>query len=81
MAHSETIKRIASVELVDGEEGFKWAHIEVVTMGNVRKVIRIPHFYAAGLKLQLDCQIGLLEDEERKSSWQACIAWVKRGFK
>lgn len=81
MAHVETIKKITGTELVEGEEGFMWAHLEVVTMGNVRKVIRIPHLYAAGLKVQLECSIDGLEAEDRKSSWQACVAWVKRGWK
>ncbi|MCX4554178.1 hypothetical protein [Streptomyces sp. NBC_01500] len=81
MPHVETIKKITSTELVAGEEGFMWAHLEVVTMGNVRKVIRVPYLYAIGLRVQLECQIDNMEPEVRKASWQACVAWVKRGFK
>ncbi|MFC9620239.1 hypothetical protein ACFTXM_09645 [Streptomyces sp. NPDC056930] len=81
MAHSETIKKVGSVEMVEGDDEVWYAHIEVVTSGNVRKVIRIPHVYASGLKLGIECGIGLMEPEDRKRSWLACVAWIKRGWK
>lgn len=81
MAHTETIKKVGNVEMVEGEDGFSFVAIEVVTMGNVRKVIRVPHVYASGLRLGIECAIGEMEDEPRKRSWLACVAWIKRGWK
>jgi len=79
--HTETVRRVVRTTLVEGEEGFVWAHLEVVTMGNVRKVIRIPHLYASALKQNLHLDLKDMEEKERASSWQACVAWIKRGRK
>lgn len=78
MVHTETVKRVGAITLVDGEEGFKWLHVEVVTMGNVRKVVRIPHIEACGMRMVIESLINGISDEERKSSWGACLSWMRR---
>ncbi|MGW2591687.1 hypothetical protein ACWCXC_15680 [Streptomyces sp. NPDC001515] len=73
--HSETIKKIGRVDLVEGEEGFFFVHMEVITRGNVRKMIRIPHCAADGLRVDLDCIMGAMEPQARKLSWESCMTW------
>ncbi|MFF7408675.1 hypothetical protein [Streptomyces lydicus] len=81
MVHTETVKRVVSVELVDGEEGFVWVNVEVITMGNVRKVIKLPHYSACYLRSLIQCGLEGLPQEVRKRSWSASIDQVKRWLK
>ncbi|MFI2188018.1 hypothetical protein [Streptomyces sioyaensis] len=78
MVHAETIKRVVDVELVDGEEGFVWVNVEVITTGNVRKVVKFPHYSACYMRSKIQCSLEGLEPEVRKRSWAASIEHVKR---
>lgn len=77
MVHTESFKVVGDVALVEGEEGFVWLEVQVVTMGNVRKVVRIPHYFADSLRSRIASQIDLMEDDARRASWGRCIEWFK----
>jgi hypothetical protein len=75
--HTETIKHVKSVEIVDGEEGFSWVHLSVITTGNVRKTVRVPHYSACFMGSQILSGYELMDKEPRVKSWQASIEWIK----
>lgn len=77
MEHTESWKRVTGVAIEQGDEGFAWILVSVVTTGNVRKVVRIPHLYADGLRTQIDGRLDELPPEVRRSSWQRCINWMR----
>ncbi|MFE1763078.1 hypothetical protein ACFW81_02480 [Streptomyces angustmyceticus] len=81
MVHTETIKRVVGVELVDGEEGFVWVNVEVVTAGNVRKVIKLPHYSACYMRSKIQYGLEGLSAEVRKRSWSASVDHIKRWLK
>ncbi|MCF3174764.1 hypothetical protein IPZ61_15710 [Streptomyces sioyaensis] len=81
MVHAETIKRVVDVVLVEGEEGFVWVNVEVITTGNVRKVVKFPHYNACYLRSKIQYGLEGLPSEVRKRSWSASIDQVKRWLK
>ena len=67
---AETIKRVTGVEVEeDRAEGFAYLCVQVVTRGNIKKTIRIPHYWAALLRNSLEMEIADMEDTYRRASW------------
>lgn len=66
---TENIKCVTGVTVEEGDEGFAYLCVEVVTRGNIKKTIRIPHYWASLLSGQLQGRILDLEDTYRRASW------------
>lgn len=76
--HREEWRRVSSVTLEDGDDGFVWLVAEVETAGGVRKSVRIPHFGADFLRAQIDVKLDSMDTDQRRTSWQRCMEWMKR---
>lgn len=77
MGHTETIRHVKGVEMVEGDEGFTWVQMDVVTAGNVRKTVCIPHYLACFMGGQIMDHFANMDLEPRRKSWHASIAWVR----
>lgn len=73
LAHSEKIKRVIGVTTEEGDAGFYVLCLEVVTAGNVRKVLRLPHVQADILRADLVGAFEGMDQEERKASFNASL--------
>jgi hypothetical protein len=77
--HTENIKRVVGVTAETGDDGIFVLCVEVQTAGNVRKVLRIPHQMADALRSGLESSFGSMDPEERKRSFQASMASIRKG--
>lgn len=77
--HTENIRRIFAVTAEVGEDGTYVLCIEVQTAGNVRKVLRVPHYQADFLRASLESEFDMMPEDERKRSFQASMASVRKG--
>lgn len=67
---AETIKRVTGVTVEeDRAEGFAYLCVQVVTRGNIKKTIRIPHYWAALLRNSLEGEIDGMDADFRRLSW------------
>lgn len=73
LTHTETIRRVVGVTTETSEEGFFLLCIEVVTAGNVRKVMRVPHATADALRVGLVGEFDSMDDEQRRRSFNASM--------
>lgn len=76
MAYSETIMRLVGVTMED-ENGATVVCLEVVTSGNVRKIVRVPHFTADRVRAGIEFKLSAMEPEDRKLSWKLSMEHVK----
>lgn len=73
LTHTETIKRVIGVTTETSESGYFLLCIEVVTAGNVRKVLKVPHASADMLRVGLVGEFDAMDDEQRRRSFNASI--------
>ncbi|MGW6920886.1 hypothetical protein ACWGA9_06315 [Streptomyces sp. NPDC054950] len=74
LVHSENIKRVVGVTTErDPDAGFFVLCLEVVTAGNVHKVVRLPHLQADILRNGLVGEFETMDEDQRKASWNASL--------
>jgi hypothetical protein len=77
---TEDIKRIVKVEAVEKDDhGYYVLEVTVIATGNIRKTIRIPHYHADYLRVQIDSLFAIMPDEDRKRSFQNSMAHFAKG--
>ncbi|MFE3409419.1 hypothetical protein ACFXMT_14115 [Streptomyces mirabilis] len=81
MIHTENIKRVIGVTTEEDECGFFVLCVEVITSGNVRKVVRYPHLQADALRANLVSEFESMDPADRKTSWDANIRSIRKGSK
>jgi hypothetical protein len=72
---TETIKRVISVTMEDGDEGFAYAAVLVETRGGIVKIIRVPHYWADVLRKGID---SALDDADPASWWESAPGTKER---
>jgi hypothetical protein len=77
--HTENIKRVVAVTTETGEDGNFVMCLEVQTTGNVRKVLRVPHYAADFLRAALESEFDMMPEDERKRSFQSSMTSVRKG--
>jgi hypothetical protein len=79
LIHTENIKRVLGVTTeVDEGTGTFVLCVEVITSGNVHKVVRYPHLQADLMKAQLVGEFETMDPEARKASWDASLTASRR---
>ncbi|MEU9560327.1 hypothetical protein [Streptomyces fumanus] len=66
---TETIARVLGVEVEEGEEGFAFLVVTVVTAGGMTKGIRVPHYWGVLLSRYLDGAVDGMDEGYRRASW------------
>jgi len=78
--HTENIKKVVGVTVeTDESAGFFVLCVEVVTTGNVRKVVRFPHVQADMLRVGLTGEFESMSDDARKQSFNASLMAARKG--
>lgn len=73
LVHTEEIKRVVGVTTETSEAGYFLLCLEVVTAGNVHKVLKVPHAVADMLRVGLVGEFDAMDDDQRRRSFNASI--------